>query len=142
MSLKIRSYRARGFWALTAVLVFVLVWSMSRHPVEVILAEAANQNLRTMIAVGEVIRERGSTQGFSVTKKNLSAFYFAQPWPKRLNAEAAWFFSAVTHQSRYATHFENTRLFGDPSWADTMRVTAQIGDLTFYRQKYSQTASG
>jgi len=103
--------------------------------VYVITAEAADQSFWGMTAVGEVIRNRGKIEGFSVLKKDLPAFFKQQPASVRRCAAMAWSFSRWTNLSGKATHFENVKQFGPPPWEEEMRKTARIDDLQFYRRK-------
>ncbi len=115
--------------------ILLLYFMTSRMPVRIILGEAADQSIWTMIAVGEVIHRREDFEAFSVIEKDLNAFYWKQPWGVRLKAELAWPLSRLTDVSRQATHFENIKKFGEPPWAQKMRPTRKIGDLTFYKEK-------
>jgi len=106
-----------------------------RLAVRVITAEAANQNLWSMIGVGEVIRHRGAIQGFSVLKKDVDAFYRKESPQIRRQAQTAWLFSRLTNLTQGATHFENVRQFGPPPWEREMKKTIRLGDLQFYKRK-------
>ncbi len=135
--------RLKGFHAtvlcLGAVAFFIWIFQPAgRHrplAVYVITAEAADQSFSTMTGVGEVIRNRGKIQGFSVLKKDLPAFFNRQPVWVRYEAEWAWRLSRWTRMTGGATHFENVQAFGPPPWEFQMRKTAHMGDLQFYRRK-------
>jgi len=106
-----------------------------RLAIRVITAESANQSLPCMIGVGEVIRIRRSFQGFSVMKRDLNAFFYAQPVYIREKARLAWFFSRITNLTQNSTHFENVKDFGPPPWEAEMNKTVHIDDLQFYKKK-------
>ena len=108
-----------------------------RLAVHVITAEAADQNLWSMIGVGEVIRHRGKIKGFSVLKKDLPAFYKAQSASVRSRACTAWILSRFTNLTQSATHFENVTAFGPPPWESSMKKTVKLGDHQFYKRKMS-----
>lgn len=107
----------------------------SGQAVKVILGEAANQSFIGKIAVGEVIRNRGSLEGFSSTQKDLDAFYRQQPMKARRAAQAAWILSHLTNFTGHADHFDNVKEFGVPQWTATMRKTVKIDDMQYYRSK-------
>lgn len=103
-----------------------------KKAVMAILGEAENQSLVGMIAVGEVIRTRGSLRGvygYLNVKKRYANI------PLRLKKEAlyAWHKSAHTQFSHGATNWENVSRFGWPYWAKNMTVVAQIGDHVFLK---------
>lgn len=99
----------------------------------VILAEAADQGLKGMIAVGEVIRNRGEIEGFSVLDNNLKKFEKDQPKEIRKQAKQAWFLSRFTNFTKGADHFDNIKRFGVPSWAKDMAEVVTIEDMTYYK---------
>lgn len=101
---------------------------------QVIAAEAADRGLVAMTAVGEVIRARGSFEGFSVMSKDLPAFFQAESSSTRFQCRLAWILSKLGLFSGGATHFENVRLFGRPAWAKGMTVRARWAGLEFYRK--------
>jgi hypothetical protein len=107
---------------------------------KVLLAEAASEGEQGMYAVACVIRNRGGDlRGFCGSRrKGLDGFCerqgrkyisLAQAIEKRVFEEQA---PDITNG---ATHFENTKAFGIPSWAKTMIVTARIKAHTFYRER-------
>ncbi len=125
--------------AIIAVMI-VFYAATSRLPVRIIAAEAGNQGFRTMVGVGEVIRNRGSFEGFSVLRKDIDSVWKSELPSARRKAELAWALSAVTHFAHGATHFENVRAFGRPPWASEMRETAVLDGFVFFkpaRQKQS-----
>lgn len=103
---------------------------------KVIVGEAADQGLDGMIAVAEVIRNRGSLHGFaSLKNKNLDKFVAKQPEDVRLRASKAWKLSRHTNYTRGATHFDNIKEFGMPRWARGMVRTAVIADMTYFKER-------
>ena len=102
---------------------------------QVIAAEAAGEGFLAMTAVGEVIRRRGSFDGFSVMSKDLPDFFKKQGFKTRLAARTAWTLSKLRMLTGGADHFENVRRFGVPEWARGMRRTASWGGLVFYKSK-------
>lgn len=106
-----------------------------RLAIRVITAESANQNIFCMIGVGEVIRNRGKFQGFSVMKRDLEAFYHQQPVYIREKARLAWLLSRMTNLTQHSTHFENVKDFGPPPWEAEMNKTVHMDDLQFYKLK-------
>lgn len=100
----------------------------------VIAAESAGEGFGAMVAVGEVLRTRGSFEGFSVMSKDLPAFFAAESRNTRLRSHAAWLVSRLRLLSGGATHFENVALFGRPAWARGMTLTARWGGVEFYRK--------
>lgn len=106
----------------------------SRLPVRIIAAEAGNQQFRTMVGVGEVIRHRGGFKGFSVLKKDLDSIWKHELPSTRHKARLAWVLSAMTDFSKGATHFENVRAFGRPPWASEMKETAVLDGFVFFKR--------
>ena len=105
---------------LTIILLFVLVFSPkvyaqvdSTLAIWTIVSEAANQGLKGMICVGEVIRHRKSTKGFYGYRSN---HVDRQPQEVWQMAAKAWALSASTNYTQGADHFENIRRFGKPWW--------------------------
>lgn len=111
-------------WAFT-VLAFAEV--SEKEAVRVILAEAENQSLEGMVAVGEVIRRRGSLKGFSNRKPS-------EAMTER--AKEAWRLSANTNLSKGATLFENIVDFGFPeSWnREKVVCVERIGKHYFFQE--------
>lgn len=101
-----------------------------RDAVRAIVGEAANQGERGMVAVGNVIRNRGHLRGMYGLKNPMAD---RQPRSVWRTARRAWHKSATMDVVRGATHFENTKAFGRPRWATDMKVTIVIKDHTFYK---------
>src|ERR1700729_626036 len=79
--------------------------------VRIIVSEAANQGLKGMICVGEVLRRRASTKGFYGYKSNHVDSQPSSIWEM---ASKAWKLSARTDYTKGADHFENIHSFGRP----------------------------
>lgn len=95
-----------------------------------IIGESANQGLKGMIAVAEVIRRRGNLKGLYGLKRD--SFISGQPkWVHEM-AKKAWEESATSNITKGATHFENTKDFGRPKWAKGMKKTVTIKDHDFF----------
>lgn len=116
-----------------ALLLLEVVSTPAEQAAQVIAAEAAGEGFAAMVAVGEVIRARGSFDGFSVMSKDLPAFFKAESRRTRSLCRAAWALSKLRLLSGGATHFENVRRFGRPAWSKGMRVTARWSGLEFYK---------
>ena len=102
---------------------------------QVIAAEAAGEGFASMIGVGEVIRARGSYEGFSVMFKDLPEFFGSESRWTRIESRAAWALSKWGLVSGGATHFENVRRFGRPPWSKGMTLAAWHGGIEFYRKR-------
>ena len=101
----------------------------SKQAVRAMVGEASNQGYRGLLAVGCVIRHRGSIQGLYGAK---AAHCDREPaWVWNL-ARKAWKDSETTDPTGGATHFENLKL-SHPYWADSMTKTVKIGDHQFYK---------
>jgi hypothetical protein len=98
--------------------------------VRILIGEAANQGEHGMICVAEVLRQRGSIKGFYGLKAKHVDNQPAWVWEQ---ARRAWRASATTNYTAGATHFENIKSFGVPSWARTMRIVYHYKDHTFYK---------
>lgn len=133
----IRRFTAPVLFSFSAFFLFTGgVESIDSHMAEkVILGEAADQGLEGMIAVAEVIRNRGSLKGFSSMRKDLDRFASRQPKHVRRDARKAWKLSRHTNYTRGATHFDNVKAFGMPSWAKDMVRTAVIADMYYFKEK-------
>jgi hypothetical protein len=101
--------------------------------VKIIVSEAADQGLKGMICVGEVIRHRNSTAGFYGYKSNR---IIDQPKAIWIMAKRAWELSAHTNYTQGADHFENVRRFGEPSWARYCVKTYEYKDHIFYKETH------
>jgi hypothetical protein len=99
--------------------------------VKIIVGEAADQGLKGMICVGEVIRHRNSTAGFYGYRSDRLK---GQPKAVWQMAAKAWALSAHTDYTKSADHFENTRRFGRPPWARYCVKTYEYKDHTFYKE--------
>jgi hypothetical protein len=119
-------------------LVTLLVCSSLGHAEEipyqsalkVIVGEAANQGLKGMICVAEVLRRRGSIEGFygyNADRKSESP----STWQM---AATAWEKSAFTNFTQGADHFENIHAFGKPWWAKFCIKTYEYKDHVFYKE--------
>ena len=99
--------------------------------VRIIVSEAANQGLKGMICVGEVIRRRKSIKGFvGYRSKRVNS----QPKAIWRMARKAWKISAHTNHTNGADHFANIR-DGNPWWVKHCVKTYQYKDHVFYRVK-------
>lgn len=101
-----------------------------------IIGEAENQPLEGMVAVGEVIRKRGSLKGIygvsapRVVKKLYSAKTLA-------DATRAWQMSKTSNLTDGADGWGNAsdiRIFKTQKWFKKCRVTKKIGDHYFWKQ--------
>jgi hypothetical protein len=101
--------------------------------VRIIVSEAADQGLRGMICVGEVIRHRGSIKGFYAYRSDRIDHQPKSVWNM---AAKAWDLSAGTNYTNGADHFENVHRFGQPRWARDCVETYEYKDHVFYREIY------
>jgi spore germination cell wall hydrolase CwlJ-like protein len=100
--------------------------------VRALIGEASGEGERGMLAVAGALRNRGTLRGvYGLRAKHVDR----QPAYVWTSARRAWAMSATNDLSAGATHWENTRAFGVPYWAKTMRVTATIGNHTFYQPR-------
>lgn len=119
------------------IAIFILIGCSLAHSytdqeaIRAIVGEAANQGEDGMTAVGEVIRKRGSLKGIYGFKSTMPDREPPCVWNV---AKKAWYASKNTNLTKGATHFENVKAFGMPSWAKNYKVTAVIGDHTFFRK--------
>jgi spore germination cell wall hydrolase CwlJ-like protein len=104
--------------------------------VQAIIGEAENQSLEGMVAVGEVIRNRGSLKGIygvsapRVVKKQYSATTLAK-------ATKAWQMSKTSNLTGGADGWGNAadiKKFKTQKWFKKCRVTKQIGDHYFWKR--------
>ena len=98
--------------------------------VRAIVGESANQGARGMLAVAGAIRNRGTLSGVYGLKNPIADKQPARIWNQ---ARTAWHASATNDITHGATHWENIKAFGKPTWAARMKVTATIGDHVFMR---------
>ncbi len=118
--------------------VVILIFSSTVHAdiipnkvaVRIIVSEGADQGLRGMICIGEVLRQRASIKGFYGYKSNRKV----QPRAVWQMAAKAWAKSAYTNYTKGADHFENIRRFGKPWWARYCIKTYEYKDHVFYRE--------
>lgn len=97
--------------------------------VRAIIGEAANQGYGGMLAVACAIRNRGTLDGVYGLHSKLPD---QQPqWVWNL-ARLAWRRSQQRDVTHGATHWENVKAFGLPSWARNMRITLRLRDHTFF----------
>ena len=99
--------------------------------VNVIVSEGADQGLKGMICIGEVLRIRGSVKGFYGYPSNRMKVQPKSVWEM---AAQAWRQSAYTHYTKGADHFENVRSFGEPWWAKYCVKTYEYKDHVFYKE--------
>lgn len=103
--------------------------------VKILIGEAANQGQKGMQAVGEVLRRRGTVRAFSAShRKDLERFLKQQPNKVLIQAQAAWEKSKRSNITKGATHYENIKAFGKPTWAKKMTPTVRIKDHQFYKE--------
>ncbi len=99
--------------------------------VRIIVSEAADQGLKGMICVGEVIRHTNNVKGFYGYKFNRMLDQPKAIWEM---AAKAWELSEHTNYTRGANHFENVRRFGEPWWAKYCVKTYEYKDHVFYKE--------
>lgn len=99
--------------------------------VRILVGEAANQGEIGMICVAEVLRKKGSTQGFYGLNAKHSHKEPAWVWAQ---ARKAWASSLHTNYTQGANHFENIKAFGCPSWAKNCVQTFKYKDHVFYKE--------
>ena len=102
--------------------------------VKIIVTESAGEPYLVQVAVGNVIRIRGSAQGFYGLTH--SSMLNKQPRSAFVKAARAWE-ESKTNIVVCADHFENIKAFGTPKWARGVKPVATLGDLTFYNLKYA-----
>jgi len=99
--------------------------------VRVIVGEGADQGLKGMICIAEVLRLRASVKGFYGYKSNWIKIQPKYVWEM---AGKAWKESAYTHYTKGADHFENVHEFGEPWWAKYCVKTYEYKDHVFYKE--------
>ena len=99
--------------------------------VRIIVSEGADQGLKGMTCIGEVLRHRASVAGFHSYKSNWIKKEPKSVWEM---AEKAWERSAHTNYTKGADHFENIRRFGVPWWAKYCVKTYEYKDHVFYKE--------
>lgn len=117
---------------LAALIIFLIAAVMSQSdPIKVIVGESANQGFKGMVAVGEVIRNRGSLKGmYGLNAKHHEKLLI---W---VEASIAWPTSYFTDFVKGATQFENVWKFGFPKSWDRERLVCvtQIKDHWFFKE--------
>jgi len=106
---------------------------------QVIMAEAVSDGYQGMYAVACVIRNRGGDlHGFCGSKrKDLSLFCSRQGGKfirQARDIERIVFEKNGPDITHGATHFEAVERYGMPKWAKGMKVTARIGEHTFFKK--------
>jgi hypothetical protein len=99
--------------------------------VKVIVSEAANQGLKGMICVAEVIRKRGSIKGFSGYRRHGWANEPKSIWDL---AKRAWEQSKFTNYTKGADHFMSVHTSGIPSWLRYCVKTYEYKDHIFFKE--------
>ncbi len=99
--------------------------------VRVLIGEAADQGLKGMICVGEVLRRRGSIKGFDGYR---SKHINSEPRSVWVKAAKAWEHCAHTNYTKGADHFANIRKFGKPWWVRYCVKTYEYKDHVFYKE--------
>jgi len=97
----------------------------------IIVSEAADQGLKGMICVAEVLRNRGSPKGFYGYKSNHVNQQSQSVWEM---ANKAWELSESTNYTKGADHFENIHRFGLPWWAKDCVKTYEYKDHVFFKE--------
>lgn len=103
----------------------------NEEAIKTIVGEASNQGFKGMVAVGEVIRTKGSLKGFYGLHASHSAHEPKWVWKQ---ARKAWLASKTTHITHYAEHFENIHTFGKPYWVKNCVKTFEYKDHIFYKE--------
>lgn len=99
--------------------------------VRIIVGEAADQGLKGMICVGEVLRHRSNPRGFYGYKSNWGHHQPKSVWTMAAQARDI---SAHTNYTRGADHFENIHRFGNPWWVKHCVETYAYKDHVFYKE--------
>jgi hypothetical protein len=97
----------------------------------IILSEGADQGLKGMICIGEVLRHRESLAGFYGYNSNWINKEPKSVWEM---AAKAWKESAHTNYTKGADHFENIHRFGTPWWVKYCVKTYEHKNHVFYRE--------
>lgn len=103
----------------------------NKRAIRIIIGEAANQGLKGMICVAEVLRRWASPKGFYGYKSN---HIDDQPKCVWEMAAIAWEQSVYTNYTHGADHFDNIRKFGRPWWVKYCVKTYEYKDHTFYKE--------
>ena len=99
--------------------------------VRIIVGEGADQGLKGMICIGEVLRLRASVKGFYGYKSDRIKNQPKSVWEM---AAKAWKESAHTNYTKGADHFENIHRFGEPWWVKYCVKTYEYKDHVFYKE--------
>src|ERR1035441_1652217 len=118
------------FSLLTAISSFGETAVSEAQAVRAMVGEASNQGYTGLLAVGNVIRHRGSIKGLYGAK---AAHCDKEPSWVWILARKAWAESATNDVTMNSTHFENVSKFGRPVWARSMTKTVKIKDHQFYK---------
>jgi len=97
----------------------------------VILSEGADQGLKGMICIGEVLHHRANVVGFYGYRSN---WINKEPRSGWKMAAKAWKESAHTNYTKGADHFENIHRFGTPWWVKYCVKTYEYKDHVFYKE--------
>lgn len=107
-----------------------------------IIGEATNHGYTGMYAAACVYRnqlDKGIPLGcVALKRKDLDEFVKREGQKKQLMAKEIIrkiFKEGTLDITGGATHYENVEKFGLPCWAKEMRVTAKIGNHTFFAEK-------
>jgi len=97
----------------------------------VLLGEAADQGMKGMVCVGEVLRRRGDVRGFyGYSSRNV----YNEPAYMWKMAAKAWEISAYTHYTKGADHFLDMRTTANlPDWVHDCIITFRFKHHVFYR---------
>lgn len=99
-----------------------------------IIGEAEDQGPEGMLAVACAIRNRDSLKGvYGVTSPRVKKHLYSHG--VYLSAKKAWKESASVDCTHGATHWENTKAFGEPYWVKDMVLTYKCNDHSFYRRR-------
>ena len=98
--------------------------------VRVLVGEAADQGMKGMVCVGEVLHLRGSIDGFD---GYFSARANSEPKIIWKMAAKAWEISRYTHYTKGADHFYDIHLTQPPSWVNDGVFTYRYKDHLFYK---------
>ncbi len=116
------------------IVVLAFASELNEHDaVQTIVGEAADQPYECMVAMGEVIRNRGSIKGFAGFEAMNHREESVNVWR---NARQAWRESDFTNYAKGATLCENISAFGFPKGWDREKVVcvAQWGDISFFQE--------
>jgi len=122
-----------------SVFIVALVFASGAHAeiisnnvaARIIVSEGADQGLKGMICIAEVLRLRASIKGFYGYRSNMIKVQPRSIWQM---AAKAWLESAHTNYTKGADHFENIRRFGEPWWAKFCVKTFEYKDHVFYKE--------